>query len=499
MSKQRRQRKPATGAYTSEFRYEFLSQTATLFRRRFLWFTAVVGGLGLLTIAMLIVGFVVSEGGGSSGLFTSPNTVVAGLAIVLLSTLVYLCGFVYALSTRAGAAKLLPISIGIVVVDGVIQLLMREFDMPLAMGMFGYFISYTVAAGFLPWSVRQAAVPAAGIVGLNAVLLLGLHGLGIATVLQSVAGATAVVPGLMTCWWRQSSRLRDSQFTFIQRRYGEVRRELTDARRIHESMFPAPLTSGEVRFTYRYQPMRQIGGDYLHVANSPTECGTGERLCVVVLDVTGHGIPAALNVNRLYGELARLFGEDPCIAPGEVLRLLNRYVRLTMSTHSVYVTGLAVRVDPVEGVLEYANAGHPPAFHIGVDGRLDQLDSTTFLLGAVQDGEFDPNTQILRFDTGDRLVAYTDGATEAQDGAGRMLGIRGMQGLLSSSTTRPEGDWPMAILSVVDSHRAGPPADDTLIIEIYRPLTAARPREPAADEAPAAVQAEPAAEGHSSR
>src|SRR5690606_28540475 len=93
-------------------------------------------------------------------------------------------------------------------------------------------------------------------------------------------------------------------------RYGEFRRELTDARRIHESLFPKPKCEGDVHFLYLYEPMRQIGGDYLFVSCAPTDDGRREMLSFVVIDVTGHGIPAALTVNRLHGELSRLFAED---------------------------------------------------------------------------------------------------------------------------------------------------------------------------------------------
>ena len=293
---------------------------------------------------------------------------------------------------------------------------------------------------------------------------------GFGGLFKVLASCLLILPGFFISWYRASSRLRDSQFYFLQRRYGEVRRELTDARRIHEAMFPAPMTTGEVRFTYRYQPMRQIGGDYLHINTCKPKAGEHEALSVVVLDVTGHGIPAALTVNRLYGELARLYAEDPEIEPGHVLALLNRYVRLTMATHSVFVTGLAVKIDPGHDEMLYANAGHPPAFHICADGTIDQLDSTTFLLGAVDDETFDSEMHSVRFAPGDRFIAYTDGATEARSSKGKMLGIEGMQGILSSVTAQAEGAWPATVLTAVDHHRGGPPDDDTLVIEVYRPV-----------------------------
>ena len=194
------------------------------------------------------------------------------------------------------------------------------------------------------------------------------------------------LPGTAICWFRDSRRLEKYKLRFLQQRYGEVRRELTDARKIHESLFPAEVEHGAVRMTYRYEPMRQIGGDFLFVCPAPMQGAGdgGDGLNVVLIDVTGHGIPAALTVNRLHGELERIFAEDPLIPPGEVLALLNRYVHLTLAPHSIYGTAVCVRIDPGSGKLEFASGGHPPAFLRGVDGTLERLDSTSFVLGALQ-------------------------------------------------------------------------------------------------------------------
>lgn len=461
-------------SYTTEYRYEFESNTARLLRRRFLWFTGVFGALSVLSISASLIA-ILAGGQAFREAVADQMGPYPSLQVVLslLSMGLYVGGFLYALSNRAKGFPALRLSYLIVTADGILNLIARTLDAPWPVGLGWFVLVYTTASAILPWTVRQALVPAVIVLAVNAVLRLTPldGGFSMGRVLGVAVSCLLVVPGVLLAWWRHSTRVKQFQFSFMQQRYGEVRRELTDARRIHESMFPAPKTDGDVRFTYRYQPMRQIGGDYLHIAVSPTDCGTDERLCVVVLDVTGHGIPAALNVNRLYGELARIFAEDPCIHPGDVLKLLNRYVRLTMSSHSVYVTGLAVRVDPVRGVLEYSNAGHPPAFHMGVDGTIDQLDSTTYLLGAVGDADFDPHTREVPFDRGDRLIAYTDGATEAANETGRMLGIRGMQGVLASQRVQTEGGWPMTLLSAVDEHRDGPPKDDTLVIEIFRPMT----------------------------
>jgi serine phosphatase RsbU (regulator of sigma subunit) len=153
-----------------------------------------------------------------------------------------------------------------------------------------------------------------------------------------------------------------------------------------------------------------------------------------------------------------------------VLRALNRYVHLTLANHSVYATALCLRVDPVQGVVEWASGGHPPAFLRAVDGTIDRLPSTSFVLGAVPDEAFSHGQQSHRFGPGDTLIAYTDGATEARNEAGRMLGVTGLERILASTPPAFDGGWASVILSAVEAHRLGPARDDTLVVEIVRTL-----------------------------
>ncbi len=350
----------------------------------------------------------------------------------------------------------------------------------LAWGIWRIFVAHLMACLFLPWTPAEAFRPLAPLLILNAVLTLlysaytALRGSEDGGFWAAVMGILAfspfvALPGVGIRWWA-TSRFRDEFTTKLLRgRYVEMRRELVDARRIHEALFPKPITEGPVRFNYCYEPMRQIGGDYLFAFQEAPGLHPTPRLSIVLLDVTGHGIPAALTVNRLYGELTRLFAETPWIAPGEVLKLLNRYVNLTLSNHSVYVTALCLRVDAEGDKLEYASGGHPPAYVKSVDGTLHELPSTSFVLGACPDPDFSSDAAVEKFTRGDVLIAYTDGAIEARPLGGRMLGLIGFRRILSSSTPDGRG-WPETIIRQVESYRQGPPEDDTLIVEIARTL-----------------------------
>lgn len=360
-------------------------------------------------------------------------------------------------------------------------------------GLFEILITHVLACAFLPWTARESMRPILPLLVINAVvtliMLTYLRWLGMTSSQSWIFAGTMILfsplvasPGASLCWWRHS-RFRDEVTSRLVRgRYAEMRRELTDARRIHESLFPKMLVDGPITFSYVYEPMRQIGGDYLYVQTIP---GDVKGLHLVIMDVTGHGIPAALTVNRLHGELQRIFAEQPTIAPGEVLRLLNRYVNLTMADHALFVTALCLRVDPSRQKVEYASGGHPPAYIRTVDGFVHELPATTYLLGAEPDQFFQPGQAEAQFRPGDRIAAFTDGAIEARGPAGKMIGLAGMRALIAKTETRSERHWASKLLQSIDQFRAGPPSDDTLVVEIGFTLQSG----PAIVQPPSAVAA----------
>ena len=521
-----------TATVTSDFREEYEAERLRWLRRRFLWYSGINGGLGVIgTIAVvsLFARIPRSEAG------------LVALAVILnvVGMALYASLFFYVRRTRRpiGRDRLVRFVFWLIVINGVIQLpasilsnrlgaivaqqtVQVEIDAPdpdqgapadasaagpvtdetpkietsqrddgqsatptgaptsIRLGaqwLASVFVSHLLASLFIPWTPREAVRPLIPLLSLFALITL-LFGDGpVIWRLVWVAGAPLIgVPGVLWSTWR-AGRFRDRFHSRVLRRsYREMKRELVDARRIHEDLFPQPILDGPVRFIYRYEPMRQIGGDFLYAHRFPGVDGDGadEPLSIVIIDVTGHGIPAALTVNRLFGELERLFAEEPDIRPGDVLTSLNSYVHYTLATHSVYATALCLRVDPGLDLLEWASGGHPPAFLRSVDGRLERLDSTSFVLGACHGDDFNDGQRSTPFARGDTLIAYTDGAIEARDAAGRMAGIEGFQRWVVSLRPDPGGDagWASALLRAVEEHRFGPPADDTLIVELYRPL-----------------------------
>ncbi len=275
----------------------------------------------------------------------------------------------------------------------------------------------------------------------------------------------AVLPGMAFSAWRFREIDEKLDSKELKERFQEVTAELAHARRIHEALFPPTIHRGPIRLTYRYEPMREIGGDFLFVHPlSPPPAETQSVLNVVLIDVSGHGVPAALAVNRLHGELQRVFADEPDIAPGDLLRLLNRYANAALSSQGVFATALCLRIDSPRAELTWASAGHPPAFLRRPGAEVVELASTAIMLGVVEGDAFEPGERRVRLGLADVVLAYTDGAPETRDAKHHDFGIDRVRATVKAGAKM--GKLAESLMSAVNKHRRGRVADDTLIVEI---------------------------------
>lgn len=310
---------------------------------------------------------------------------------------------------------------------------------------------------FLPWTPKQAMKPLVILAPLWILAALTYDGFSERFITSGLIGAPLLTgAGLLICWGRHSHIWERVESKVLRRQFQETQRELVDARRIHEARFPSPIRSGPARLEFDYEPMRQIGGDFLHAHSD--DAGT---LHVALIDVTGHGVAAALAINRIDGELARLVAEHPDDSPGKVLSDLNRYIQLTMAKHSLYATAFCFSISQ-DGELQWANGGHPPAFVRDANGKVKLLESTTFMLGACPERAFDPGMQRTILAPADTIIVYTDGACEAFDHRGRQFGVRGLQQTIER--WRPDRGIPLIpfLPATVRNYRYGAPLDDVL-------------------------------------
>jgi len=189
--------------------------------------------------------------------------------------------------------------------------------------------------------------------------------------------------------------------------------ETRAATRIQEAILPSTLPLLEnVRIGVRYVPMTAVAGDLYDFPPAPQNC-----IDVFVADVMGHGVPAALVASLVKVAVSAQCGQDsePAMIIGELNTILCHEAR------EQYATAVYLCLDTVSGVGRYSAAAHPPPL-LRRRGKqsLEVLGGTGLLLGvrpkeAYTDSEFS-------FEVGDRLLLYTDGLLEPENGAGESFG-----------------------------------------------------------------------------
>lgn len=359
------------------------------------------------------------------------------------------------------------------------------------------FQAHLIACILMPWTWHQALRTVMPLLILNAILVGCFYGgwfdvkLWPQKLVSIVSSPLIVLPGIAVALIKHTASLQRFRTRFLEDRYGQMSKEISAARAIHDALYPASGERyGPFELGYRHTPKKDLGGDYLFArwvpraspaardgggtapaAEASTSSPDPGQLHLVVLDVTGHGISAALTVSRVHGEIERLYGENPDIEPAALLASLNRYVELTMASHSIFVTGIVVTIDTESERLLYAAGGHPPAFIRRASGKVEMLETMSTVLGALGDAEFQAVQSARHFGPGDALIAYTDGAIEAMGHQGDLFGVPGVARTLitagaSDGTTM---DLPGAVIRAVDLFRAGPATDDVLVVQVAWP------------------------------
>jgi serine phosphatase RsbU (regulator of sigma subunit) len=182
--------------------------------------------------------------------------------------------------------------------------------------------------------------------------------------------------------------------------------DLEIARQIQFGLLPFdPFHRDGVAICASMRPANTVGGDYFDVI----ELGGG-RLAVVLGDVAGKGMPAALLMALLQGSLRTLLTAG--FRGAEVVGKLNDHLCANIPANRL-VTLFYGEYDAWSGTLNYVNAGHNPPFLLRIGGEQVRLDPTGVALGVMADAVYDAAQATM--EAGDRLFLYTDGITEAED------------------------------------------------------------------------------------
>jgi serine phosphatase RsbU (regulator of sigma subunit) len=234
--------------------------------------------------------------------------------------------------------------------------------------------------------------------------------------------------------------------------------ELALARRIQRSF--VPLTSPDIpgyEIASHYEAAREVGGDFFDVFRLRTRAG---RLAIVIADVTGKGIAAALLMAFARPLLHAAI--DNTAAPVTALERTNR-ILVEEGGSSLFITALCAIVDLGTGRLRVGNAGHePPLIVPAGDGPIRWLSGSGPLLGAFTQLEL--SECVTDLDEGDLVVLYTDGVTEVRAGREEIFGHRDLARLLGECADLTPDAVAQCVQDAVLEAAGGRPRDDIAIL-----------------------------------
>jgi len=239
-----------------------------------------------------------------------------------------------------------------------------------------------------------------------------------------------------------------------------LEREMNLAAEIQRQILPkgAPVVPG-FELAGWYRPARQVGGDYYDLVSRKDG-----RIGLVVGDVSGKGMPAALMVSTLHSALRLLLDHTP-FGPS-LLERLNRHI-VESSAANKFITMLLAELDPHTGVLHYMNAGHNPGILLRGDGTVDQLGAGGLPLGLLPEARY--QSRAVTLEPGDLLCIYSDGITEAESPAEEEFGMGRLIELLRRERDRPILELLDEIPRTVGEFSHGlPQGDDQTLVLLRR-------------------------------
>jgi serine phosphatase RsbU (regulator of sigma subunit) len=252
----------------------------------------------------------------------------------------------------------------------------------------------------------------------------------------------------------------------------KIRRErmegiFAQARKIQASILPRRAPSyGQFDLAGRSEPMEEVGGDFFDFI--PV---TDKILGLAIADVSGHGLPAALQVRDIYMGLRMGLARD--------FKIVRTVERMNSIIHRSTLTSRFVSMFygelELNGVFIYVNAGHPPPYHVAANGLVRSMEEGGPVLGPLPETSYERGFVIMK--PGDMLVFYTDGICETlgrdertEEGTPEEeYGVERMLRVAHENLGRPSQEVTDAIFASVEAFSGSAPANDdrTVMVVTY--------------------------------
>ncbi len=256
----------------------------------------------------------------------------------------------------------------------------------------------------------------------------------------------------------------------LERANRSMRRDLNEAAEVQQAWLPRELPAVPgFSFAWTCRPCQELGGDSLGIQRlDPDHVG------IHILDVSGHGVPAALfsaSLNRLLSPVP----EQSCLfvpatggrtgfdvaPPARVVETLNSRLISDPDTRKFFTMVYGV-LDQRTGEFRYATAGHHPPLRIDSDGPGICPAPDGLPVGILPDFEY--REDVLRLSPGDRLLLFTDGATEAADARDEQLGQSGLMEAFAGNAHLPVEECLQAVMERIADWNDGDQFEDDVTL-----------------------------------
>jgi sigma-B regulation protein RsbU (phosphoserine phosphatase) len=264
----------------------------------------------------------------------------------------------------------------------------------------------------------------------------------------------------------EKKRLRDE----IDEHLARLEEELNAARKLQMSMvpqsFPAPSADFPIDLHASMEPAREVGGDLYDFFM--TEDG---KLCFLVGDVSGKGMPAALfmarakSLIRIATDLMRS-ANGTSAPPADIIARVNREL-CQDNGDMMFVTLFFAMLAPATGEVEFCNAGHNPPYHLNGQGAVAIEGGKGIILGVNPKAVY--ATGRLSLATAEGIYLFTDGVTEANNTAEELFGEPRLEAALRAAAASGSAEIVKSVAQAVRGFVGNAlPFDDITMLAIRR-------------------------------
>jgi serine phosphatase RsbU (regulator of sigma subunit) len=254
-------------------------------------------------------------------------------------------------------------------------------------------------------------------------------------------------------------RIEHARLSEVEEAERQMAKDMEQAAQIQARLLPsAPPVVAGLDIAGKTVACRTVGGDYYDFLKF-----SDGRVGMLVGDVAGKGMPASLLMSSLQARVQVLFEDGGDLA--------NKIARLNKTTcqncpENRFITFFMAVADPVSGELIYVNAGHNPPLLVRASGPFEMLEGGGMILGILPKAGYQERRAALA--TGDVLVLFSDGVTEAPDPRGEEFGEQRLADLVRSLRDRPASEIVEQIHKAVVAFSEGAPAADDITVVVAR-------------------------------